>query len=96
MNGCNLLGSTSNPYSKAIENVPLCLDWKLPRSKEVFSHMSMTLQQSPWKKELQEEESEEPFGVRDPCLGEVDAGDLHGDTLDREFIHSYAVLLLYL
>ena len=56
----------------------------------------MTLQQSPWKTELQEDESEEPFGVRDPCLGEVDAGDLHGDTLDREFIHSYAVLLLYL
>lgn len=42
MNGCSLFASTSNPYSKAIENVPLWLDWKLPRSKEVFSHVSMS------------------------------------------------------
>lgn len=34
----------------------------------------MSLQQSPQKKELEEEESEELSGVHDPCLGEVAAG----------------------
>ena len=41
-----------------------------PTQREIL----MTLQQSPWKKEHEEEKSEGLFGVHGLCLGEVDAG----------------------
>lgn len=43
---------------------------RIPNTREIL----MSLQQSPQKKELEEEESEELSGVHDPCLGEVAAG----------------------